>query len=332
MLERLERAHRAAELTPFLEVGDRHLDAPLGQPELLGREHRRSRGQGGQRGALGPLAGHDLPADGAVQRQVAQLPGHVERDDGRHGDAGISGGDRVQAVRHAGRDGVDHGGDSPAEPVGARGVAVARPADPDRHRRQGAGRGRERHGQRGCRAAGRQADQQFVVTSGNSCCRGNDGTTEIGNGARAPPDFLRDHCRLAVGRAGPAAGFRDEQAGAAEVRRQGLPQAGVIGFGGLRPGDDGGRGGPVRQQCPDGRPQLVLRVAVQQAGQPGLRSGLGARRCLCLLSCLGHRGRSFHGTSLSSRVSCGSPRTRSAMMLRRISEVPPSMEFPRARR
>ena len=52
---------------------------------------------------------------------------------------------------------------------------------------------------------------------------------------------------------------------------------------------------------------------------------------LRLESVVGHRGRSFQGT-VSVRVSAGRPSTRSAMMLRRISEVPPSMEFPRARR
>ena len=46
----------------------------------------------------------------------------------------------------------------------------------------------------------------------------------------------------------------------------------------------------------------------------------------------GHRGRSFQATSLSVRGSDGIPRTRSAMMLRRISDVPPSIELPFARR
>ena len=46
----------------------------------------------------------------------------------------------------------------------------------------------------------------------------------------------------------------------------------------------------------------------------------------------GHRGRSFHGTSLSTRCSVGRPRIRSATTLRSTSEVPPSIELPLARR
>ena len=46
----------------------------------------------------------------------------------------------------------------------------------------------------------------------------------------------------------------------------------------------------------------------------------------------GHLASSFHGRSLSTRCSPGSPRTRSATMLRMISEVPPSIELPLARR
>src|SRR5436309_11232613 len=48
-------------------------------------------------------------------------------------------------------------------------------------------------------------------------------------------------------------------------------------------------------------------------------------RCLCVH---GHRplvGILLNGTSLSTRISPGSPSTRSAMMLRRISSVPPAI-------
>ncbi len=44
------------------------------------------------------------------------------------------------------------------------------------------------------------------------------------------------------------------------------------------------------------------------------------------------RGTSFQGTSRSTRGSPGRPRTRSPTMLRITSEVPPSIEFARARR
>ena len=56
------------------------------------------------------------------------------------------------------------------------------------------------------------------------------------------------------------------------------------------------------------------------------------RPAVRLESVVRHRGRSFQGTRVSVRGSAGRPSTRSAMMFRRISEVPPSMEFPRARR
>src|SRR5262249_46068463 len=52
---------------------------------------------------------------------------------------------------------------------------------------------------------------------------------------------------------------------------------------------------------------------------------------LSSLSCPGDQrplvGILLYGTSLSTRMSPGSPRTRSAMMLRRISSVPPAMRI-----
>ena len=65
------------------------------------------------------------------------------------------------------------------------------------------------------------------------------------------------------------------------------------------------------EQRAHGRAQVLLDLGVEQVG---------------------HFGRSFQATSLSMRGSDGSPSTRSAMMLRRISEVPPSIELPFARR
>jgi hypothetical protein len=44
VLEGLEGAHRAGELMPFLQVGHRHVQAPLGHAELFGGEHRGPRG------------------------------------------------------------------------------------------------------------------------------------------------------------------------------------------------------------------------------------------------------------------------------------------------
>ena len=71
---------------------------------------------------------------------------------------------------------------------------------------------------------------------------------------------------------------------------------------------------PVGQLPADGLPQVLLVLAVQQGGVRG------------------HRGRSFQGTSLSTRISPGRPSTRSATMFFKISDVPPSMEFARERR
>ena len=118
--------------------------------------------------------------------------------------------------------------------------------------------------------------------------------------------------------------FADQQAGAAQVTGQRVPQRQVVGLARVDPGQHRRPRAPVGEQVADHGPQLHLGVAVTQVGHgipgPGAPAGNG------------HRGRTFQGTLVSVRGSAGSPSTRSAMMPRRISEVPPSMEFPRDRR
>src|SRR5262249_7408650 len=131
--------------------------------------------------------------------------------------------------------------------------------------------------------------------------------------------------------------LRDQQSGAADVGGERPPKAGVVGLRRLGP----------REHCrclrfflehrPDRRAELGLLLGVSHVRQSRARSPSrplrgGSRAWSCLLSLLGHRGRSFHGLSLSSRISGGNPSTRSATMLRRISDVPPSIELPLERK
>ena len=127
-----------------------------------------------------------------------------------------------------------------------------------------------------------------------------------------------------------------------------MPERDVVGLARVHPGQHRRKRAPVGEQVADHGPQLLLGVAVAQvrhgtaAGrlwccrrrgrgpvtkERGLRPPGGSGGSLPRAS-NGHRGRSFQGTRVSARGSAGSPSTRSAMMLRRISEVPPSMELP----
>ena len=94
------------------------------------------------------------------------------------------------------------------------------------------------------------------------------------------------------------------------------------------------RGGvePVAQQLPERRAQVLLDLGVQQVGVGEGVGGDGRIERVREVGMGGHRGRSFHGTVVSVRGSAGRPSTRSAMTFRRISDVPPSMELPLARR
>jgi hypothetical protein len=101
VLERLEGANRPGELTALPDVGHGEVEAALGESELLGREHRRPGRQARVDRRRGRLADHDLPGLGVVERDVAQLPGHVQRDDGTAMHPGRGRLDQEQPVRHA---------------------------------------------------------------------------------------------------------------------------------------------------------------------------------------------------------------------------------------
>lgn len=133
-----------------------------------------------------------------------------------------------------------------------------------------------------------------------------------GTGATTPPN---SSATTAASRAGPFATglLGHQQPGQPNLGRQCLPQSidnrpvRVV-----QPGD-GGRITPGAEQIPHAGAQIVLDFGVKQIE-------------------FTHLAISFHGTSLSTRGSAGRPSTRSATMLRRISEVPPSMELPLARK
>ena len=159
------------------------------------------------------------------------------------------------------------------------------------------------------------SDRQPRSPSASSRTRGGDdraGEERHRGGGAA--QLLQDHRGLARRGAGAAALLGHQQPGQAQVGGQGLPQPGRRASGRRRT-----RRSPRRDRS--GR----------RAGRARWRAGRPRRRCragrVSLIA-----ASSFHGTSLSTRGSAGRPRTRSATMLRRISEVPPSMELPLARR
>ena len=156
---------------------------------------------------------------------------------------------------------------------------------------------------------------------------GHHRAAQVGHRGGRAAGLLGNDSRLPEAGPGPAVGLRDEQPGAADLGRQHPPQRGVVGLAGLGPGQHVGPVGPLGQQRPDRVPQVLLVRAVQQVRDDPCRLSRGGR-----LSGGAHRGRSFHGILVSVRGSVGRPRTRSAMMFRRISEVPPSIELPRERR
>ena len=111
VLQRLERADRAGELVPLLQVGDGHLQAALSHPQLLGGQHRGPGGQRGDYGAVRVRAGGQRPGGHAVQGQVGQRAGLVQRDHRGDGQPGRAGVHRVQPGGHAvGRDEQHRGG------------------------------------------------------------------------------------------------------------------------------------------------------------------------------------------------------------------------------
>ncbi len=93
-----------------------------------------------------------------------------------------------------------------------------------------------------------------------------------------------------------------------------------------------GRVEAVPQQVAHRGPQVLLDLAVEQVGVPERIGGDSRVERLREVRVGRHRGRSFHGTVVSVRGSAGRPSTRSAITFRRISDVPPSIELPFARR
>src|SRR5260370_16579400 len=120
---------------------------------------------------------------------------------------------------------------------------------------------------------------------------------------------------LAVGAPCAAMLRRYEQPGAAEFGSERAPEAGVIRLASLGSHEHRLPPAAVLEQRPHRRAQVVLLLAVQQTRQVPRT----VQR---------HRGRSFHGTSLSIRISAGRPSTRSAMMLPSPPHVPPPTHLP----
>src|SRR5262249_11963329 len=144
-----------------------------------------------------------------------------------------------------------------------------------------------------------------------------------GTGANSAPGFRGHDARFRVGPPGPAVALGYEQPRTAEFGGERAPGGSVVRLIGLGPGQHRRPRAPVVEQVADRGPEIVLRLLVAEV-RDAPRGPAGVGGC--------HRGRSFQGTRVSVRGSAGRPSTRSAMMFRRISEVPPSIEFPRARR
>ena len=262
-------------------------------------------------------------AVGAVERDVGQRPGHVERHHVRGRRS------RPTPVRRAARrrrraDGTrsTSAGTPPPTPTTLRtcreGGSVGIAGVPGHGARGGGQQQRgglrrpTRAGRAGRRRVPAERDEVAVAT-----------TALVRNGDRAPRSGRSPPATTAASRADAPAppqllGHQQRRPGPA--RGEGRPRGRrhVVGRRRSRPSPARagsacrGRRAPTRA----GRPRRRRRAA--------RLAGRGCGR--------GHRGRSFQATSLSTRGSVGRPRTRSATMLRRISEVPPSMELPLARR
>ena len=209
---------------------------------------------------------------------------------------------------------VDDGGDGALQEVTGR-LAL------DRHRHRAPRPARGADGQGGGALAGGDGGEELVLP-GPEQQRGGDRGAEERDGRHGTAQLLGDDGDLAPRGARAAALLGHRQAGHADLLREPLPEVGVDRVLGVGAGEDGVPGRLLVDERADARPQVVLDVGVEEVAGGGRTSGKGGA----------HRGRSFHGTSLSARASAGRPSTRSAMTLRRISDVPPSMELARKRR
>ncbi len=330
MLERLERADGAAELGALRRVAHGFRQAPFGDAQLLRGEQAGAGEQGLFDGGAGAVPGGQEAAAGTVEDDVAQGAGEVERGDRVGADAVRRGLDRVER-RAVGALGTDE------EEFGARGVGdrghpagqgTVRPGAYGRFRQPARGGGqRDREDTDGA-AAGergeRRGDLLLGVVAAEQGGHRDDRAGQIGDGRDGAAHLLQHHGGLAGARARSAELFGHQQPRGTDLRGERAPQSGVVGDVRLQSGEHGGRIAAVGEQRPYGGAQRVLVLGVQQIGVGCRGAGQG---CPVV-----HRGRSFHATSLSVRGSGGSPSTRSATMLSSTSEVPPSMEFPLARR
>ncbi len=243
------------------------------------------------------------------QRHVAQRAGRVQGHHGGTPEARVAAVDRPQCrpgrdQQHVGGQRVGHPPYRPGEPAALRGDRGGR------HARRDA----ERHGHRGRRLSGCEPPQQVRSgrAAGQQRARRDDRAAQVRHRGDRPAELLEDDGDLAPARPRSPGTGRDGEAGESHLAGELPPQLRIVRFRGLDPGQHRGRRAARAQQVAHRGAQLLLHLRVAQVH--------------------GHRGRSFHGTSLSARGSTGSPSTRSAMMLRRISEVPPSIELPFARR
>src|SRR5206468_9388959 len=134
---------------------------------------------------------------------------------------------------------------------------------------------------------------------------------EVGSRCDGGAQLFGDHADLAPRGTVTASILRNRKRTYADVDRQRTPQRRVVLLGPLGALDSCGHGCLFGEQAAHARPQFVLDVAIEEVR---------------------HFGRYFHATSLSTRISPGNPSTRSAMMLRRISDVPPPRALPFERR
>lgn len=294
-----------------MREGHRRVEAPTGHAQLFGGEQGGPGLQSTTDRGLG-VPDHEL-AGHAGEGDVRELACHIQRDHRRHASRGGVDGEYGQAVGRPGRhqqyvglQGPRHAGDGAGEP--APGL------DPDRRQFSVGGADREWHDEAGGPLPLGQQEQEVRLRLRLQQDGGrDDGAGEERHRRRRAAELLQHYGGLTGRRTRTAAVFGHQQAGEAEVDGQGLPQPAHEGPVAVVDRGHRGRVAVVGKQITHGGAQLVLDVGVEQIE-------------------LAHRGSSFQGISLSPRGSAGRPRIRSAMMLRRISEVPPSMELPLARR
>jgi hypothetical protein len=148
---------------------------------------------------------------------------------------------------------VGHPQDAAAQP-GRAGPAIGglRPGDPHGQRERRTGPGVESDGQRRSDVPAGQFADPRVLPRGQQRRRGGHGAAHVGDRRHGDAQLLRDGRRLTEGGPGAFLFLRDEQPGAAHVRGDGPPQAGVVRFGTAQPGQQVSRaasGGEQRAQA-----------------------------------------------------------------------------------